>query len=109
MILVCFQGKQFITTVNQVCAPTANAEEAEVQWFYKDLQDFLELTPKKGPIHHRGLERKSRKSRGTWCNTGQKLTIVSKEHTGHSKPPLPTTEVTTLYVDITRCTRLKSD
>ena len=68
MILVCFQSKQFITTVNQVCAPTANAEEAEVQWFYKDLQDFLELTPKKGPIHHRGLECNSRKSRGTWCN-----------------------------------------
>ena len=68
MILVCFQSKQFITTVNQVCAPTANAEEAEVQWFYKDLQYFLELTPKKGPIHHRGLECKSRKSRGTWCN-----------------------------------------
>ena len=44
MILVCFQGKQFITTVNQVCAPTANAEEAEVQWFYDDLQDLLEPT-----------------------------------------------------------------
>ena len=47
MILVCFQGKQFIITVTQVCAPTANAEEAEVQWFYEDLQYLLELTPKK--------------------------------------------------------------
>ena len=50
MILVCFQGKQFIITVTQVCAPTANAEEAEVQWFYEDLQDLqdlLELTPPK--------------------------------------------------------------
>ena len=47
MISVCFQGKPFTITVIQVCAPTSNAEEAEVEWFYKDLQDFLELTPKK--------------------------------------------------------------
>ena len=35
------------TTVIQICAPTSNAEEAEVEWFYEDLQDLLELTPKK--------------------------------------------------------------
>ena len=46
MIFVCFQGKPFNTTVIQVCAPTSNAEEAEVEWFYEDLQDLLELTPK---------------------------------------------------------------
>ena len=47
MISVCFQGKQFSITVIQDYAPTSNAEEAEVEWFYEDLQDFLELTPKK--------------------------------------------------------------
>ena len=47
MISVCFQGKPFNITVIQVHAPTSNAEIAEVEWFYEDLQDFLELTPKK--------------------------------------------------------------
>ena len=43
----CFQGKPFNITVIQAYAPTSNAEEAEVEQFYEDLQDFLELTPKK--------------------------------------------------------------
>ena len=47
MISVRFQGKPFNITVIQVYAPTSNAEEAEVKWFYEDLQDLLELTPKK--------------------------------------------------------------
>ena len=47
MISVHFQGKPFNVTVIQVCAPTTNAEEAEVEWFYEDLQDLLELTPQK--------------------------------------------------------------
>ena len=47
MIFVHFQGKPFSITVIQVCAPTSNTEEAEVEWFYEDLQDLLELTPKK--------------------------------------------------------------
>ena len=47
MISVHFQGKPFSITVIQVYAPTSNAEEAEVEWFYEDLQDLLELTPKK--------------------------------------------------------------
>jgi len=69
MISVCFQGKPFNITVIQVYAPTTNAEEAEVEWFYDDLQDLLELTPKKRcHFHHRGLECKSRKSRDTWSN-----------------------------------------
>ena len=50
MISVRFQGKSFNITVIQVYAPTSNAEEAEVEWFYEDLQDFLELTPKKDVI-----------------------------------------------------------
>ena len=47
MISVCFQGKPFNITVLQVYAPTSNTEEAEVEWFYEDLQDLLELTPQK--------------------------------------------------------------
>ena len=47
MISVRFQGKPFNITIIQVYAPTSNAEEAEFEWFYEDLQDFLELTPKK--------------------------------------------------------------
>jgi len=47
MISVHFQGKPFNITVIQVYAPTRNAEEAEVEWFYEDLQDVLELTLKK--------------------------------------------------------------
>ena len=47
MISVHFQGKSFNTTIIQVYAPASNAEEAEVQWFYEDLQDLLELTPPK--------------------------------------------------------------
>ena len=45
--MVHFQGKSFNITVIQVYAPTTNAEEDEVEWFYEDLQDFLELTPQK--------------------------------------------------------------
>ena len=62
MISVYFQGKPFNITVIQVYAPTTNAKEAER--FYEDLQDFLELTPKKKkcPCYYRGLECKSRKS-----------------------------------------------
>ena len=47
MISVCLQGKPFNITVIQVYAPTNNAEEAEAERFYEDLQDLLELTPKK--------------------------------------------------------------
>ena len=47
MISVRFRGKPFNITVIQAYAPTSNAEEAEVEWFYEDLQDLLELTPKR--------------------------------------------------------------
>ena len=47
MISVHLQGKPFNITVIQVYAPTSNAEETEVEWFYEDLQELLELTPKK--------------------------------------------------------------
>ena len=47
MISVCFQGKPFSIIVIQVYASTSNAEEAEVEWFYEDLHNLLELTPPK--------------------------------------------------------------
>ena len=50
MICVCIQGKPLNITVVQVCASTTNAEEAEVERFYKDIQDLLELTPQKDDI-----------------------------------------------------------
>ena len=69
MISVRFQGKPFSIKVIQVYAPTSNAEQTEVEWFYEDLQDQLELTPKKKcPFHSRGMECKSRKLRNTWSN-----------------------------------------
>ena len=69
MISVCFQGKQFNITVIQVYTPTSNAEEAEVECFYEDLQNVLELTPQKRcPLYYSGLECKSKKSRDTWSN-----------------------------------------
>ena len=51
MISVHFQGKPFSIIVIQVYAPTGNAEEAEVEWFYEDLQDLLELTPQKEVLY----------------------------------------------------------
>ena len=50
MISVHFQGKPFSITVIQVYAPNSNTEEAEVEWFYEDLQDLLELTPPKDAL-----------------------------------------------------------
>ena len=69
MISLHFQGKPFNIMVIQVYAPTSNTEETEVEQFYEDLQDLLELTPQKRcHFHDRGLECKSRKSRNTCCN-----------------------------------------
>ena len=68
MISVRFQGKPFNITVIQVYAPTSNAEEAEVEWFYEDLQNLLKITPKKDVLFIIGVECKSRKSRNTWSN-----------------------------------------
>ena len=121
MISDRFQGKPFNITVIQVYAPTCNAEEAEVERFYEDLQDLLELTPKKRcPFHFRGLECKSRKSRNTWSNRqiwpwntewsrAKANRVLAKECTGHSKHALTTTQEKTLHMDITRWSIPKSD
>ena len=120
MISVRFQGNPFNIMVIQVYVLTSNAEEAEVEQFYEDLQDLLELTPKKCPFHYRGLECKSRKSRDIWNNRqiwpwskqqsrSKANRILPKEHTGHSKHPFLTTQERTPHMDITRRSTLKSD
>ena len=69
MISVRFQGKPFNIPVIQVYAPTSNAEEAEGEWSYEDLQDLLELTPKKDVLFIIGdWNAKVGKSRNTWSN-----------------------------------------
>ena len=67
MISVHFQGKPFNITMIQVYAPTTNAEEAEIEQFYEDQQDFLELTTKKDVLFIIG-DWNARKSRDTWRN-----------------------------------------
>ena len=112
---------------NPIQCHTNNAEEAEVEEFYEETQDLLELTPKKRkrkkercPFHHRGLECQSRKSRDTWNNRQiwpwstkwdmeKANRVLPWECAGHSKHPLPTTQEKTPHTDITRWSTLKSD
>ena len=69
MISVHFQGKPFSSTVIQVYAPTSNTEEAEVEWFYENLQDLLELTPKKDVLFITGdWNAKVGSEETTWSN-----------------------------------------
>ena len=121
MISVHFQGKPFNITVIWVCALSSNVEEAEVEWFYEDLQDLLELTPKKdvlfiirdwnakvGSQETPGVTGKF--GLGMRNEAGQRLIrVLPREHTGHSKHSLPTTQENTLHMDITRWSTLKSD
>ena len=70
MISVHFQGKPFSITLIQVYASTSNAEEAEVEWFFKGLQDLLELTPKKDVLFIIGdLNAKAGSQKNTWNNS----------------------------------------
>ena len=114
MISVCFKGKLFNITVIQAYVPTTNAEEAEVEWFYEDLQDLLEWTPKEetSSLFWR-LECKSRKSKDTWNNRqvcpwstewsrAKANRVLLRECTGHSKHPLTITQEMTPHMDITR-------
>ena len=120
MISVRFQGKPFSITVIQVYAPTSNAEEAEVERFYEDHQDLLELTPKKDVlfiIRHWHAKVGSQEisgvtgkfGLGVQNKSGQRLTVLPRECTGRSKHPLPATQEKTLHTDITRWSTLKSD
>ena len=85
MISVHFQGKPFNSTVIQVCASTSNAEEAEAEWFYEDLQDLPGLTPQKVVLFiimdwnaKAGSQRDAWSNSQVWCwvqnEAGQRLT-----------------------------------
>ena len=106
MISVHFQSKPFNIIVIQIYAPTSNAEEVEVEWFYEDLQDLLELTSKKdvlfiigdgnakvGTQETPGVTGKF--GLGMWNEAGQRLIVLPRKCTGHSKHPLPTTQDST--------------
>ena len=108
MISVRFQGKPFNIMVIQVYAPTSNAEEAEVELFYEDLQDLLELTPKKDVLFIIGDWNAKVGSQETSEVTGKfglgvqneakANRVLPRERTGHSKHPLPTTQENTLHM-----------
>ena len=119
IISVRFQGKLFNITVIQVYAPTSNAEEAEVEWFYEDLQDLLELTPKKDALFIIGdwnAKVGSQEIPGVTDkfglgvqNRAKANRVLPRECTGHSKRHLPTIQEKTLPMDIIRWPTPKSD
>ena len=89
--------------VIQAYAPSSNAEEAEVERFYEDLQDLLELTPKKDVLFIIGYWNAKVGSQeppgvtgkfglGVQNEAGQRLTVLPRERAGHSQHPLPTTQ-----------------
>ena len=120
MISVRLQGKPFNITVIQVYAPTSDDEEAEVERFYEDLQDLLELTPKKDVLFIIGDWNAKVGSQetpgvtgkfglGMRNEAGETNRVLPRKCTGHSKHPLPTTQEKTLHMDITRWSTPKSD
>ena len=122
MISLHFQGKPFNITVIQVYVPTSNAEEAEVEQFYEDLQDFLQLTPTKDVLFIIGDQSAKVGSQETPGVTPKQIwpwsaewsrakanRVWQREHTDHSKHPLPTTQEKILHMDITRWSTPKSN
>ena len=120
MISFRFQGKPFNITVIQVYAPTSNAEEAEIEQFYEDLQDLLELTPKKDALFIIGDWKAKVGSQvtpgvtgkfglGIRNEAGQRLIEFRQENTLVLAHSLPTTQEKTLHMDITIWSTLKSD
>ena len=109
MISLHFQSKPFNITVIQVYALTSNAEEAEVESFYEDLQDLLELTPKKDVLFIIGDWNAKVGSQETPGVTGKfglgipneagqrLIRVLPRKCTGHNKHPLPTTQEKTIH------------
>ena len=115
-----FQDKPFNITVIPVYAPTANAEEDEVEWFYEDLKDLLELTPKKDVLFIRGDWNAKVGSQeihgitgkfglGVWNEAGQRLTEFFQENTLVIANTLFQQHKRRLHMDITRWSIPKSD
>ena len=99
--------------VIQVYLPNSNTEEAEVEWFFEDLQDLLELTPLKDVLFIIGDWNAKVVSQetsgvtgkfglGMWNEVGQSNRVLPRKCTGHSKHPILTTQEKTLHMDITR-------
>ena len=121
MISVHFQGKPFNIIVIQVCAPITNTEEAEVEHFYEDLQDLLELTPPKDALFIIGDWNAKVGSQeitgvtgkfglGVQNEAGQRLTEFCQENTlGIANTLFQQEQEKTLHMDITRWSILKSD
>ena len=120
MISVRFQGKPFNITAIQVYAPTSNAEEAEVEWFYEDLQDLLELTPKKdvlliigdwnAKVGSQEIPRITGKfGLGVQNEAGQRLTEFCHENALVIANTLFEQHKRRLHMDITRWSTQKSD
>ena len=120
MISVCLQGKPFNITVIQVYAPTSDAEEAEVEWFYEDLQDRLELTPPKDVLFITGdwnakvgsQETSGNRQIWRWSTEGSRAKAnraLPRECIGDSKHPLLKTQEKTLHMDITGWSIANSD
>ena len=120
MITVHFQGKPFNITVIQVYAPTSNAEEDEVEWFYEDLQDLLELTLKKDVLFIIGDWNAKAGSQempgvigkfglGVHNEAGQRLIEFCQENTQVIANTLFQQHETTLHLGITRWSIPKSD
>ena len=120
MISVRFQGKPFNITVIQAYAPTRNTEEAEVEWFYLDLQELLELTPLKNVLFIIGdwnAKVGSQETRGVTGKfglgirneAGQRLIQFSQENTLVIANTLFQQHKRRLHMDITRWSTPKSD
>ena len=120
MISVHFQGKPFNITVIQVYAPTSNTEEAEAKWFYKDLQDLLELTPQKNILFIKGDWNAKVGSQetpgvtgkfglGMQNKAGQRLIEFCQENALVIANTLFQQHKKTLHMDITRWSTPKSD
>ena len=120
MISVHFQGKPFNITAIQAYAPTSNSEEAEVEWFYEDLQDLLELTPQKDVLSFIGDWNAKVGSQetpgvtgkfglGVQNEGGQRLTEFCQENALVIANTLFQQRKRRLHMDITRWSTLKTD
>ena len=120
MISIHFQSKPFNITVIQVYAPTSNAEEAEVEQFYEDLQDLLELKPKKDILFIIGDSNANVGSQetpgitgkfglGIWNEAGQRLIEFCQENALVIANTLFQQHKTRLHMDIITWSTLKSD
>ena len=116
MISVRFQCKSFNIMIIQVYAPTSNAEEAKVERFYEDLLEH----PENMSFSLQGTGMQKQEVKNTWSNRqtwpwstelsrAKDNRVLLREHTGHSKHSLPTTQEKTLNIDISRQSTPKSD